>query len=166
MRSSVCAARGDPVCAANALIIGAEERTAFNEQIWSHLEAASGFAPEAELLTQSGIAKGWWALQAEMLASMSLEEQRARLDAWRRAFPRHPAAIEPPATLSALDTELQSPTHVGLLLPLSPGRSRARERRSATASSRRIYMQRSRRRFASRFTTRRARRSHKSTNAP
>lgn len=128
IRGQLCAARGAYVCAANGLI-SANPGPAFpyNDLIWFYMGRASGYA--ASYQARSGdtdtIADGWWRLKAQLLRSHSAREQQRVLSAWRANWRDHPASQRPPLALANVASASWQPRHIGLILPLSGGLSRA-----------------------------------------
>lgn len=131
LRARVIAARQGAAAAATRLMAArlddadAAQVQRRNDAIWQYL----GDVPALEvanLATAPGSeARGWWELKTHMLQSLTLAAQRRRLEAWRSAWPRHPAAALPPAGLAALGTPISEVRQVGLMLPLSGPLSRA-----------------------------------------
>lgn len=102
---------------------GAQQR--HNDLIWHYLGQVPPFEVIALGAQGAGTAAGWWRLKAQMLTSLTLTEQRERLEAWRRTHPGHPAAMQPPSALAVLDAPPPPVRRVALLLPLSGPLSRA-----------------------------------------
>jgi uncharacterized protein len=144
LRAEVLTRQGRPAAAAETLadygstrpeLQGSSAGQRLNDAIWQHLGQVPAFeflgAPPSESNSRAhpidgtGISAGWWQLKAQMLQSFTLGDQRRRLAAWRAAWPGHPAAIQPPSVLNALDEQQALVTRVGLMLPLSGPLSRA-----------------------------------------
>lgn len=114
-----CAAQGDYVCAANALIRAAGNDTRENNLIWRYLGFAPGLEVAAQSDTTSGFARGWWQLKSATLGTYSPAERRAAVDFWRKSWPDHPASRQLPDDLRRSLESTWAPRHIGLLLPLS-----------------------------------------------
>lgn len=96
-----------------------------NDLIWHYLGQVPPFEVMALGSRGTGTAAGWWRLKAQMLTSLTLTEQRQRLETWRRVHPEHPAATIPPSALAVLASPPPAIRRVALLLPLSGPLSRA-----------------------------------------
>lgn len=128
VRGRLCAADGDYVCAANQLMnANAVPRYKHNDLIWGYMGRASGYAAIrlASSATADADSVGWWRLKADLLQCHSTREQWDVLAAWRMAWPDHPANLRPPLAVQGIDAARWQPQHIGLLLPLSGGLSRA-----------------------------------------
>jgi outer membrane PBP1 activator LpoA protein len=131
VRGRLCAADGDYVCAANQLMnANAAPRYKHNDLIWGYMGRASGYAAIrlASSATTDADSAGWWRLKADLLQCHSTREQWDLLAAWRMAWPDHPANLRPPLAVQGIDAARWQPHHIGhigLLLPLSGGLSRA-----------------------------------------
>jgi len=125
------AAEGKPAAAARRLMsvdLSATDRKtvqAVNDDIWNFLNQLSALDTEASKTSSEEAEQGWWSLRRAMLESFSLDDQRAKLSSWKEAWPKHPAASNPPSSLIAVQADTRRPTRVGLLLPLSGSLSRA-----------------------------------------
>jgi len=75
--------------------------------------------------TGMDVERGWWALRRELLLSSNHADQLRRLDAWRAAWPEHPATRYPPAPLRALEAGHVAAQRVALLLPTTGPLARA-----------------------------------------
>jgi outer membrane PBP1 activator LpoA protein len=129
--AQLLAAEGKPAKAAQRLMSAeaplkdAQAIQAVNDAIWHYLNQVSAIETEPSRDTSKKLSQGWWSLRQSMLESFSLDDQLTRLDSWRQAWPKHPAAKHPPSSLIALQEKIGRPTRVGLLLPLSGSLSRA-----------------------------------------
>ncbi len=117
----ICHAAGDDQCAVRELTgleVPGAQRQELHDLIWRHLGFAAGFSAPAQTARTSGPEQGWWALKATVLQSISVEDERRRVDDWRSAWPDHPAASVLPTPLRVFDQNAKA-QRVGLLLPLS-----------------------------------------------
>lgn len=123
----LCAAEGDYICAANRLMsANVAPPYQHNDLIWSYMGRASGYAAIRLATAAVGaVGAGWWQLKADLLQSQSTREQRLTLKAWRAAWPEHPANLRLPLAVKPIETADWQPRHIGLMLPLSGGLSRA-----------------------------------------
>lgn len=92
------------------------------EMIWTQLMMMPVGELEAlDRSTRSGSMKAWLELALLYRDPLSdIDTQMQRLNAWREHWPRHPAAANLPAIVSALETAVRDrPRAIAVLLPLS-----------------------------------------------
>lgn len=124
-----------PTSVAERITLGAllsdEQAEAENrEAIWQNLMTLS-FDQLAELSeeTSNRTLEGWYSLAALSKNNQTnLERQLARVEAWQRDWPQHPASQHPPKDLQLLRQLIeQQPRQVALLLPLQGNLAQAGE---------------------------------------
>jgi len=113
-----------------ALITDSEEALANQEAIWRSLMTMS----QNELQERSRneprqVLRGWYNLAALSKNNQgNLERQQAQVDAWRAAWPQHPASQNLPGDLQLLRTLIENQPHkIALLLPLEGRLAKAGE---------------------------------------
>ncbi|WP_341521223.1 penicillin-binding protein activator [Pseudomonas sp. G.S.17] len=96
------------------LLQGAE-LSANNDAIWALVAA---LPPEQLQSTANDDVGGWLSLARAVKGAGTLEQQQAAIDNWKAQNPKHPAAVQLPATLAQLRALTSEPlTKIALLLP-------------------------------------------------
>ena len=96
------------------LLQGAE-LSANNDAIWALVAA---LPPEQLQSTANDDVGGWLSLARAVKGAGTLEQQQAAIDSWKAQNPKHPAAVQLPATLAQLRALTSEPlTKIALLLP-------------------------------------------------
>ncbi|WP_122662717.1 penicillin-binding protein activator [Pseudomonas viridiflava] len=86
-----------------------------NDAIWKLVAA---LPPEQLQSTATDDMGGWLSLARSIKGAGTLEQQQAAIDTWKAQNPKHPAAIQLPATLAQLRALTSEPlTKIALLLP-------------------------------------------------
>jgi outer membrane PBP1 activator LpoA protein len=123
------ATAGEPARAAGILMRRQVPETAqgrLNDAIWDLTTWTPAFEALARATSGADIERGWWTLRSDLLRSTSYRDERARIDAWRSAWPDHPAARRLPTALNGSEQPpAVAPQHVALLLPLTGPLARA-----------------------------------------
>jgi outer membrane PBP1 activator LpoA protein len=89
--------------------------SANNDAIWAMVSSLPSEQLQSSANDDMG---GWLSLARTIKAAGTLEQQQAAIDAWKAQNPKHPAAIQLPATLAQLRALTSEPlTKIALLLP-------------------------------------------------
>src|SRR5690554_6723402 len=113
-----------------ALITNDEEALANQEAIWRSLMTMSQNELQERSRNEPGeVLRGWYNLAALSKNNQgNLERQQAQVDAWRAAWPQHPASQNLPDDLKLLRTLIENQPHkIALLLPFEGRLAKAGE---------------------------------------
>ena len=96
-------------------LLQGSDLSANNDAIWA---LVASLPPEQLQSAATDDMGGWLSLARSIKGAGTLEQQQAAIDTWKAQNPKHPAAIQLPATLAQLRALTSEPlTKIALLLP-------------------------------------------------
>jgi outer membrane PBP1 activator LpoA protein len=96
-------------------LLQAQELSTNNDAIWALVSALPAEQLQSTATDDLG---GWLSLARTIKGAGTLEQQQAAIDSWKAQNPKHPAAIQLPATVAQLRALTSEPlTRIALLLP-------------------------------------------------